>query len=381
MNTLTEETPARLKRAQELLAPYAVPLNGYAGRVHPDEEHGVRFAFQRDRDRIINAQAFRRLQGKTQVFVSGGDDHFRTRLTHTMEVTQVARNIARTLSLNEDLAECIALAHDLGHPPFGHAGEAALNAWLRDHGLHFEHNEQSYRLVTLLEQHSDRYTGLNLNKEVLAGLLKHTSPHERPPAISTPSSPLISLEAYIVNLADEIAYTAHDCEDGIRAKLFSAEDLHHLSLFKEAHEEASRRSTPLRGAIIRLLVKDAYAMAREFIAEHAILKREDLIGLPAFDFSPAIRSDLRSLRSFLWDNMYSHPDVAMPTERGTQCIRTLCDLYLKNPPYKVLVLQERTKSSLVEAIKDYVAGMTDAFAMKLAKADQQAVGGTVFCGI
>ena len=165
----------RITAANSLLASHAVPIQGQRGREQKEPGDETRFPFQRDRDRIIHTQAFRRLKGKTQVFVAGEGDHYRTRMTHTMEVTQLSRDIARTLSLNEDLAECIALAHDLGHSPFAHMGEEALDAWMKKQGSHFEHNEQSLRVVTLLEEHSSAYRGLNLNREVLEGLKKHST--------------------------------------------------------------------------------------------------------------------------------------------------------------------------------------------------------------
>ncbi|HLD71473.1 MAG TPA: dNTP triphosphohydrolase, partial [Candidatus Peribacteraceae bacterium] len=173
----------RLAAANSLLAPYAVPHQGLLGRVHKEADDETRFPFQRDRDRIIHTQAFRRLKGKTQVFVTGdtnfGTDHYRTRLTHTLEVAILSRDMARTLGLNEDLAESVALAHDLGHPPFGHAGEEALDHWMHDYDLHFEHNAQSLRLATILEQHSSQWQGLNLNREILEGLQKHRTPHDQ----------------------------------------------------------------------------------------------------------------------------------------------------------------------------------------------------------
>ena len=225
----------RLAAANTLLAPYAVPHEGVLGRTYPEAPDGTRFPFQRDRDRIIHTQAFRRLKGKTQVFVAGThgstqlttSDHVRTRLTHTMEVAQISRDIARTMGLNEDLAEAVALSHDLGHPPFGHAGEEALDRWMKKHGGSFEHNIQSHRVVTVLAEHSTQFPGLNLHQEILEGILKHRTPHDggivsgemvsgewshsRSHDLTTHHSP--SLEAQIVNLSDEIAYTGHDCED------------------------------------------------------------------------------------------------------------------------------------------------------------------------
>ncbi|MSR87543.1 dNTP triphosphohydrolase, partial [Candidatus Peribacteria bacterium] len=299
----------------------------------PEPEDANRFPFQRDRGRIIHTQAFRRLQGKTQVFVAGEGDHYRTRLTHTMEVAQLSRDIARTLSLNEDLAECIALAHDLGHPPFAHMGEMALDAWMKKQGSHFEHNEQSLRVVTMIEEHSDGSPGLNLNREVLEGLQKHGS--ER-----------LGLEAQVANIADEIAYSAHDCDDGIAAGLLTPEELSAVPLAQRARVIAEKRGTSLRGALIELLVTDLYATSTD-----------SRIG-----FSDAMQGELQSLKNFLLQHMYNHPRVREASTEGQQIILRLCDTLFAQPTDKVLALQKRTGSSLPEAVKDYVSGMTDTYA-------------------
>jgi len=349
------------------------------GRPVKEPEDGTRSPFQRDRDRIVHTQAFRRLQGKTQVFVAGEGDHFRTRLTHTMEVAQIARDMARTLGLNEDLAECIALAHDLGHPPFGHRGEETLDAWMAGQGLSFEHNMQSVRVVTLLEQHSPLAQGLNLNREVIEGLQKHlealvNSSPDRPSLPRTDASGsehLVrgSLEAQAVNAADEIAYLGHDCDDGLRAGLFSLEGASTLPLVRRGNDLRRARKTELRGALIHLLVTDLYTETERRLRAANIRTLEDVYAAPdpLIAFSPAMEKELKTLRAFLWANMYDHPRVIQASKEGQEIVRHLCDRYLKNPSEKVLALQEQTSGTLAEAVKDYVAGMTDLYARSQAE--------------
>ncbi len=353
----------RLQAANQLLAPYAVPHDGMLGRLEKEPEDETRFPFQRDRDRIIHTQAFRRLQGKTQVFVAGEeDDHVRTRLTHSMEVAQIGRDIARTLSLNEDLAECIALAHDLGHPPFGHRGEEALDQWMKLHGLSFEHNEQSVRVVTLLEVHSPLCKGLNLNQEVREGMQKHREAYLDPP-IPFPRS--MSLEAQVINKADEIAYYGHDCDDGLHSKLFTMEELLAVvPLAARAADLSAPRQTSLRGALIHLLVSDVLEESTHLLAQHKILSLADCYHatVPLIEFSPPMLAQTQTLRDFLRHRMYEHPRVTEPSAEGQSVIRLLCETYFSSPPRSVLALQSLTGSSQPEAVKDYIAGMTDAFA-------------------
>ncbi|TSC80609.1 MAG: dGTPase [Candidatus Peregrinibacteria bacterium Gr01-1014_25] len=351
---------ARQALASSLLAPYAVPVGGRLGRIHPEPEDDTRFPFQRDRDRIIHTQAFRRLQGKTQVFVAGEGDHYRTRLTHTMEVTQIARDMARTLGLNEDLAECIALAHDLGHPPFGHAGEAMLDAWLRKHRRSFEHNRQSLRIVTILERHTAAYPGLNLQREVLGGILKHG---ERVPGMRFPTGFRSSIEAQVVDIADEIAYTAHDTEDGRKAGLFAVADMERLPIVRSAFAHARHRGTSLRGALIHLLVHDVYDHATRRLAKQ-IHASGDVTRLnrPVIRFSAEMRAMLSPLRRFLHQRLYFHPRVRAATTQGQAILRALCDEEYRAPSEKVLLLRESTGCPLAVAVADYVSGMTDAYA-------------------
>ncbi|MDD3896419.1 MAG: dNTP triphosphohydrolase [Candidatus Peribacteraceae bacterium] len=352
----------RTRLADSLLAPYAVKHGDGLGRMQQEEEDTTRLKFQRDRGRIVHTQEFRRLKGKTQVFVGGGGDHFRTRLTHTMEVAGISRDIARALRLNEDLSECIALAHDLGHPPFGHAGEEALDAWMKGQDSSFEHNVQSHRVVTILAEHSALFQGLNLNQEILDGLLKHRTPHDEPGQKGDLRAP--SLEAQVVNIADEIAYSAHDCEDGLGAGLFTARQLGGIPLAKEAYMRAHARGTSLRGALIHLLITDLYQATEEEIASHRITTLDGVYAAhaPLVHFSAVMQSLLTELRQFLWDHMYNHPSVLEMSSAGKAVVTSLCGIYVQEPTEKVLSLQNRTKGSLPEAVKDYVAGMTDAYA-------------------
>ncbi len=331
------------------LVSHAVPSEGLLGRPVAEPTDETRSPFQRDRDRIIHSQAFRRLQGKTQVFVAGESDHFRTRLTHTMEVAQISRDIARTLRLNEDLAECIALAHDLGHPPFGHMGEAALDVWMRDHGSSFEHNEQSLRIVTLLEEHSLRAPGLNLNREVLEGLQKH-------------SGKQLTLEAQAVNLADEIAYTGHDCDDGLRAGLFSEDELCSTVLGRAAIRRATERGTSVRGAVIHLLVMDLYAATSVRLKTVKSLDDVSASRSPLVLFGDDMQRQLAGLKAFLREHMYFHPRVLQASKEGQKIVTRLCNALFASPNDKVASLMQKTESTLPEAVKDYVAGMTDGYA-------------------
>jgi dGTPase len=352
----------RAAQAQSLLAPYAVPILGTLGREHSEEEDATRFPFQRDRDRIIHTQAFRRLKDKTQVFVAGHGDHYRTRITHTLEVAQIGRDMARTLQINEDLAEAIALAHDLGHTPFGHAGEEAMHACMQKSGKIFEHNEQSLRIVTLLETRTSLYQGLNLNKEILEGLMKHVTPHDHPTNAQSRSP---SLEAQIVNIADEIAYTAHDTDDGVRAEQFTEADVSTTKLGALAAKHAAKRGTDIRGSIVDLLVTDLYEETRKNLQENNVHTLQDVYAAstPIVGFSPTMAGMLHEHRALLWDRFYRSPSVLQQAEHGKKVLSDLFERYTKHPPKKTLDLMKRTGSSKEEAIKDFIAGMTDGFAV------------------
>ena len=356
--------PDRLRWANTLLQPFAVPHDGGLGRVHPEREDATRFPFQRDRDRIIHTQAFRRIKHKTQVFIAGHGDHYRTRITHTLEVAQISRDIARTLGLNEDLAEAIALAHDLGHTPFGHAGEAVMQDCLKPFGKSFEHNEQSLRIVTLLEKRTTTYPGLNLNREILEGLMRHRTSHDCPGRGRVSRSP--SLEAQIVNLADEIAYTAHDTDDGIRAKLFDSRDVARTDLGGKALKKSRLNGTELRGALVDLLVSDLYLETEKRLKRHRIQDLDDVYAadVPLVVFSPSMAASLRELRRFLWDHLYLSSSVLRQAARGKRIVRELFAAYMAHPPRKVIELRRRTGSTLEEAVKDFIAGMTDTYAIE-----------------
>lgn len=351
MLTLTQ----RLQAANSVLAPYAVTHSGGLGRTIPEPDDELRFPFQRDRGRIVHTQAFRRLQGKTQVFVIGESDHVRTRLTHTMEVAQISRDVARALQLNEDLAECIALAHDLGHPPFGHLGETALNEWMVSQGGTFEHNAQSLRIVSTLSRHISAQAGLNLNIEVLEGLRKHEL---RPNAERS-----ASLEAQVVDLCDEIAYCGHDCDDGLQSGLFTLEEAKTCGLIASALAQTAARGTSLRGGIIHLLVSDLCQSVQVHIQTNGLQTLTDVYRCTIrVDFSIVMRQQIQELRTFLQTRMYEHPRVLEKGRRGQEVITELCRAYLRKPPTKVTELQRANESSLSTAIADYVSGMTDTFA-------------------
>ncbi len=355
----------RAEAANALLAAYAVDHGAGLGRVHEEPEDATRFPFQRDRGRIIHTQAFRRLKHKTQVFVAGHGDHYRTRITHTFEVAQVSRDMARTFSLNEDLAEAIALAHDLGHTPFGHAGEEAMRECMEPFEKTFEHNQQSLRVVTLLEDRTRLYPGLNLRREVLEGLIKHATPHDAPEGMAVVHAP--SLEAQIVNLADEIAYTAHDTDDGLRAGLFTHADLARGALRARAMELAPVRGTEIRGILVDLLVTDIYTRVPAVLKTHSIRSLVDVYAAsePLVLFSEAMERMLTDLSSFLSDRLYVSSAVQEQAERGRRIVRSLFKAYLAKPPAKVKALQQKTHGALEDGVKDYIAGMTDGYAEEM----------------
>ncbi|OGJ60794.1 hypothetical protein A3A67_04150 [Candidatus Peribacteria bacterium RIFCSPLOWO2_01_FULL_51_18] len=369
-----ESLPARIREANNHLASYAVPHGGGLGRVYREPDDATRFPFQRDRDRIIHTQSFRRLKHKTQVFIAGHGDHFRTRITHTLEVAQISRDIARTLKVNEDLTEAIALAHDLGHTPFGHAGEDAMRECLKPYGKNFEHNLQSLRVVTLLEDRSDKYPGLNLCREILEGLDKHSTPHDQPPLKLRPAgrpfsnaiSSNPSLEAQIVNLADEIAYTAHDAEDGIRSGLFDLDAITKTRLGARGNKRILKSGNELRGALVDILIMDLYSETERRIGFNRIGKLTDVYSAeaPLAGFSSPMEKELAGLRDFLWRKLYFSPAILRQAGRGKRIIKKLFSRYMENPPRKVVELKNKTGGSLPEAVKDFIAGMTDTYAVE-----------------
>ena len=361
---------------RQSLATYAQFSADTRGREHREAPPEWRTHYQRDRDRVIHSRAFRRLEYKTQVFLNGTGDHFRTRLTHTMEVAGITRNIARALRLNEDLAEAIALAHDLGHSPFGHKGETVLNRLIKDFGG-FEHNRQSLRIVEVLEQRYPRFAGLNLTWEVREGLLKHHTAYDHPgkrPGFDAKSS---SLEAQVANLADEIAYYSHDLDDGLDSGLLSEYQLNrNVRLWRQAARTVKREYGSLadecrRYFIIRcitdLQVKDVVTTTEQLIDKAAVTSADDvrLQPRPLVQHSPERRTLNLELRSFLYKNLYYNPVVNEPHRRSRRILAELFEHYLKHHDQVGSQARKRARrDGWPRAICDYLAGMTDRYAIQ-----------------
>jgi dGTPase len=358
------------------LARYAVGAGNSRGRRYSEPPPKARGEFQRDRDRIVHSTAFRRLEYKTQVFVNHEGDLFRTRLTHSIEVAQVARSVARALQLNDDLAEAIALAHDLGHTPFGHAGQDALNACMSEHGG-FEHNLQSLRIVDELEERYGAFDGLNLMFETREGILKHC-PREKAPELGElglrfSSGLRPSLEAQICNLADEIAYNNHDVDDGLRSGLIALEQLEEISLFAR-HAAETRAEFPAISArrlvhetvrrMIDALVTDLLAESARRIAESGVASLDDVRRAgPLIGFTGPMSDENRALKHFLRDALYRHERVLRETDRGRRIIEDLFAAY--SADHRLLPEQCLAAVPLrgLRAIADHIAGMTDRYAI------------------
>lgn len=362
-------------RERAWLAPYAQRSAETRGRDYPEPPPTWRTHYQRDRDRIIHSRAFRRLEYKTQVFLNGTGDHLRTRLTHTMEVAAIARNLARALRVNEDLAEAIALAHDLGHPPFGHTGEAVLHRLMRGHGG-FEHNDHSLRLVEQIEQKYPDFPGLNLTWEVREGLAKHRTGFDRPGARLgfTAASP--SLEAQIANLADEIAYYSHDLDDGLDAGLLTEPDLEReVALWRQAAAQVRRQHGHLpdecrRSYTVRCLidaqVHDVVEHSARAIARAGVRSADDVRRLPRplVGYSPARRRLNQALRRYLYRHLYLNPVVHEPNARAADMLRALFRHYLEHPEHLGELSRKRIASEgLHRVVCDYLAGMTDRYVL------------------
>lgn len=356
------------------------------GRCHPEGEAPTRTAFQRDRDRIVHSTAFRRLVYKTQVFLNHEGDLFRTRLTHSLEVAQLARSIARALRLNEDLVEAIALAHDLGHTPFGHAGQDALNECMAAHIDEwggFEHNLQSLRVVDALEERYPQYDGLNLTFETREGILKHCSRRNaehletiEPDGIGRRflerTQP--SLEAQLCNLADEIAYNAHDIDDGVRSGLITMEQLHEVSLFDEFRRQALAEHPRLQGrrvlfeSIRRMLSAQVYDVMDATQEKIKLVQPTTVDDVrrhaPIVCFSHSMREKSSLLKTFLLANLYRHPQVIQTTQQAQQVVRELFAFYLADPAEMQAGFAARAAISRARVVADYIAGMTDRFAAR-----------------
>jgi dGTPase len=360
-------------RERATLAPYAQLSADTRGRVHPEQPPDWRTHYQRDRDRVIHSRAFRRLEYKTQVFLNGSGDHLRTRLTHTMEVAAISRNIARALRLNEDLAEAIALAHDLGHSPFGHTGEHVLDRLMIDHGG-FEHNRQSLRIVEELEQKYPTFPGLNLAWELREGLAKHFSAYDQPRLSLGPSSKSSSLEAQVANLSDEIAYYSHDLDDGLEAGLLDEKALcTEAQVWSDAAREVEKNHGRLPDECriyftIRCMidgqVKDVVANSEKRILDAGLRSADDArkIHGPLVQYSSE-RAQLNVvLRDYLYANLYLNPEVHEPNVRAARMLEELFHFYIENP--RAIGEQSRRRIpnvGLHRAVCDYIAGMTDCY--------------------
>ena len=365
----------RLEDAEEqTLASYAEKSGTFRGRCHAEEEAPWRTPFQRDRDRIVHSKAFRRLEYKTQVFVYHEGDHYRTRLTHTMETAGVSETIARNLGANQDLAAAIALAHDLGHPPFGHCGEEALNVLMRDHGG-FQHNRQSLRVIDQLEWRYPAFPGLNLTWETREGIAKHNAPHGFDLNDFQPGQ-YASVEAQIANLADEIAYNSHDLDDGVSAGILSLDQLSELDVWDGAIREEVEKvrnldSTRQRYRIIRALINqqiiDVVQTTHRNLERHGVKSPDEVrrLDFPVVDYSPGMSEKNGQLRSFLKENFYRHYRLIRMSRKATRFVESLFKEYMADsrqmPPTD---RQYPEDEPLERRVCDYIAGMTDRYALR-----------------
>jgi len=357
-----------------VLAPVAQKSGDSRGRKHSEPSHAYRTEFQRDRARIIHSRAFRRLEYKTQVFLNGTGDHLRTRLTHSIEVASISRTIARALRLNEDLAEAIALAHDLGHPPFGHSGEEMLAECMRDHGG-FDHNRQSVRVVELLETPYPDFPGLNLTFEVREGLRKHERPYKFPtPGGEEYACP--SLEGQVADLADEITYYSHDLDDALDFEILTPARLDENDVWRTSHRAVLARYTGIHEPDLHKLtireiidreVHDLVVTSAEAIAESGVQSSDDVRRqtMPLIRYSDELAAANRALRKFLYQNVYYHPRVAEVNRRACEMLRRVFEVYLADPDRLGEGAMRRVeKEGLHRTVCDYIAGMTDRYVME-----------------
>jgi len=369
------------------LKPYAIKSINSKGRIYNEKENSIRSPYQRDRDRIIHSSSFRRLKHKTQVFVNTEGDHYRTRLTHSMEVSQISRTLARSLGLNEDLCETLSLSHDLGHTPFGHAGEEVLNQCMERHGG-FNHNIQTLRIVTLLENKYYKFFGLNLTIETLDGLIKHNGPVKNLNLYNAILKKNLfknkivfhafpSLEAQVAAISDDIAYNNHDLEDGLRAGLFTIEKFNSIPFVsklinKHVNNTKNYRREIIINQIVRelinVMVVDVINTTNRNLKKYNpqsikdIYKQDHLI----VDFSDKIKKVDMQIKDFLRHNMYNHKKVIINTNKGKRIIKVLFNYLSKNP--KKYINDELLKKELKErVVADFIAGMTDRYAINLHK--------------
>nr|WP_232431854.1 deoxyguanosinetriphosphate triphosphohydrolase [Burkholderia ubonensis] len=369
--------PPTLAALEAHLAPYAAHASCSRGRRHPEPPPAARTEFQRDRDRIVHSTAFRRLEYKTQVFVNHEGDLFRTRLTHSLEVAQIARSVARNLRLNEDLVEAISLAHDLGHTPFGHAGQDALNACMREHGG-FEHNLQSLAVVDELEEHYGAFNGLNLCFETREGILKHCS-RENARKLGALGERFLqgrqpSLEAQLANIADEIAYNNHDVDDGLRSGLVTIEQLAEVELWQRHHDEALAEFPHLEGRrlvhetvrrIINTLIVDLIDETTRNLARIAPASLDDVRAAPPIvAHSEPVAAQAAALKRFLFKNLYRHYKVMRMANKAQRVVAGLFDAFCDDPRLLPPPYQSDDPAKQPRLVAHYIAGMTDRFALK-----------------
>ncbi len=360
----------------QTLAPYAAKSGESKGRAYPDSEADYRTAFQRDRDRILHTTAFRRLEYKTQVFINYEGDYYRTRLTHTLEVTQIGRSLARAFGANEDLVEAICLSHDLGHSPFGHSGESILNNLMADHGG-FDHNKQSLRIVTMLESRYPNWPGLNLTYEVREGIVKHETEYDLSDSAASGFDPAKrgSIEAQIANVADELAYNAHDLDDGLRAGLIAPEQLDDLRIWQMLKEsigwDGNEFSEQIRHRIIRRMlgieIDDVIRATGAMLDRHELNSADDLQSLP---YSVVVHSDEinainAELKQFLYTELYRHHRVVRMAVKAERFVTQLFETYVTEPAQLPPTVQAVIESrGIHQAVTDYIAGMTDRYALQ-----------------
>lgn len=353
-----------------IIAEYGVSQNDLTDRIFFEEPHPLRTEFQRDRDRIVHSKAFRRLEYKTQVFVNHIGDNYRTRLTHSIEVSQISRTVSRALHVNEDLTETLSLAHDLGHPPFGHAGERSLNLLMKDNGG-FDHNCQTFRIIEKIEKRYPYFNGLNLTYATRIGLRKH---EDLPDGISH------TLESQIVDICDEIAYTNHDLDDGIEIGYLNFDDLRNIPLWKEEWEKTlknfpdSEKKVQTRYTIrnlINVMVADLIHHSQKNIQLHNLKNLSDVLNIhknqkksiEIISFSPSIHNEFLSIKKYLFENLYRHPQVVKMNSRANKIIERIFEFFMENPdslPEEHRELLNHRQKERV--ISDFIAGMTDRYA-------------------
>jgi dGTPase len=361
------------EREETMLAPYGMRSRLSRGRRHPEDEHSLRTCFQRDRDRVIHCSSFRRLEYKTQVFVNHEGDNYRTRLTHSLEGAQIGRTVARILGLNEELTETLVLGHDLGHTPFGHSGQTAMDELMRDHGG-FEHNRQTLRILEVLEKRYPGFPGLNLTWEVREGIIKHQPESDaHAPAEYAPGE-CPTVEAQLVDFVDEIAYNNHDVDDGLSSGLVTIEQLRNVALFREAHDAVLAEGAPdervVRHQVVRRIIdrcsRDLIATTLRRLSEARVASVDDVrrAGKRLVAYSPEMASRVRELKDFLFTNLYRHYRVVRMGDKAGRVLRDLFLSYVGEPLQLPPHYQERIpRDGVHRVVCDYIAGMTDRFAV------------------